>query len=95
MRSQLSLIALSCVPSASPGCPRHSHSGTGMDIPAQAPILLSLFGPLEAAILWAGVEGGRRGIKEFLARFFVAGFNPLWYLVAMLLPLGSGGPARR
>ena len=56
-------------------------------IPTQILILLASFGPLEAAILWAGVEGGRRGIKEFLTGFFVAGFNPLWYLVAMLLPL--------
>jgi membrane protease YdiL (CAAX protease family) len=51
--------------------------------------LLGYFGPAIAAILVAAVIGGRKGLGELLARLFRWRMPFRWYLVAVLLPVGS------
>jgi len=56
-------------------------------VPKSALFGLSLFGPLEAAVLWTWAEGGKKSLWQFAGGFFRSGFSPIWYLVAFLLPL--------
>ena len=52
-----------------------------------ASFTLSHFGPLEAAVLWTWIEGGRKSLWQFAGGLFRSGFSPIWYLVAALFPL--------
>ncbi len=47
------------------------------------------FGPMVAAVIMAGVTGGRKALKALAASTFRWKVNPVWYLVAIGLPFAT------
>ncbi len=58
-----------------------------LPVPVETLATMGQFGPSAAAFAVAGVGGGRDGLRDFLQRLFRWRVSPLWFGVALLLPL--------
>ena len=50
-------------------------------------VILGAFGPLFAAVILISRKGGRSGVKSFFRNAFVLHVKPIYYVLALLLPL--------